>query len=203
MSLRIVDQNGWRCAENLNVGLKSEETFISFHVCLFVLYFQSQLFQIIHSLLVSSESHDACLAFISAALQRNHTKAQLQVSHHVPYCFILLYWLWCSLWTLCTYCCCNNSSVNSYLDSILLRMVNTHWGTWALSCGTNLCAKLEVSPPLSTLKHTFVDKTLMHYWKQSAKGAPFVAHDWVRMPPPPCFFPFIMSIFPVPYGFRF
>ena len=91
-------------------------------VCLFVLYFQSQLFQIIHSLLVSSESHDACLAFISAALQRNHTKAQLQVSHHVPYCFILLYWLWCSLWTLCTYCCCNNSSVNSYLDSILYNV---------------------------------------------------------------------------------
>ena len=64
-------------------------------------------------------------------------------------------------------------------------------------------AKLEVSPPLGILKHTFVDTTLMHYWKQSAKGAPFVAHDWVRMPPPPCFFPFIMSIFPVPYGFRF
>ena len=59
-----------------------------------------------------------------------------------------------------------------------------------VSCRTNLRAKLEVSPSLSTLKHTFVDKTLMHYWKQSAKGASFVAH------------PFTMQIFPVPLDFN-
>ena len=44
------------------------------------LYLQTEVFKIIHSMLVSSESRDSCLTFIATALQRNHRKAQLQVS---------------------------------------------------------------------------------------------------------------------------
>ena len=48
--------------------------------CLFFFYLQTEIFKIIHSMLVSSESRDSCLSFIATALQRNHRKAQLQVS---------------------------------------------------------------------------------------------------------------------------
>lgn len=40
---------------------------------------RTEVFKIIHSMLVSSESRDSCLTFIATALQRNHRKAQLQV----------------------------------------------------------------------------------------------------------------------------
>lgn len=43
-------------------------------------YKQAEIFKIIHSMLVSSESRDACLKFMATVLQRNQRKAQLQVS---------------------------------------------------------------------------------------------------------------------------
>lgn len=40
---------------------------------------RTEIFKIIHSMLVSTESRDSCLSFIATVLQRNHRKAQLQV----------------------------------------------------------------------------------------------------------------------------
>ena len=44
---------------------------------------QTEVFKIIHSMLVSMESRDSCLTFMGAVLQRNHRKAQMQVSQNL------------------------------------------------------------------------------------------------------------------------
>lgn len=50
-----------------------------------VVFLQTEVFKIIHSMLVSTESRDPCLTFIATVLQRNHRKAQIQVSQHINY----------------------------------------------------------------------------------------------------------------------
>lgn len=44
---------------------------------------QTEVFKILHSMLVSTDSRDSCLSFMASILQRNHRKAQLQVSQNI------------------------------------------------------------------------------------------------------------------------
>lgn len=46
-------------------------------------FLQTEVFKIIHSMLVSTDSRDSCLTFMATVLQRNHRKAQLQVSQEL------------------------------------------------------------------------------------------------------------------------
>lgn len=68
---QIVDRYFSESSENVklvNVTLRSALRLV-----------RTEVFKIIHSMLVSTESRDACLQFIATVLQRNYRKAQLQV----------------------------------------------------------------------------------------------------------------------------
>ncbi|KAL9970123.1 hypothetical protein ACROYT_G022450 [Oculina patagonica] len=68
---QIVDRYFSESSENVklvNVTLRS-----ALHLV------RAEIFKIMHSMLVSSESRDACLKFMATVLQRNQRKAQLQV----------------------------------------------------------------------------------------------------------------------------
>ena len=64
--------------------------------CLIVLYgcvfvsmymichnFQEELFKIMHTILVNSETRDAAMSYLMAGVQRNHKRSQIQVSGRI------------------------------------------------------------------------------------------------------------------------
>lgn len=68
---QIVERYFSECSDSVklvNVTLRSA-----------LLLVRTEVFKIIHSMLVSMESRDFCLTFMGAVLQRNHRKAQMQV----------------------------------------------------------------------------------------------------------------------------
>lgn len=46
--------------------------------------FQSELFKIVHAILVNSETRDAAIGFIAAVISRNVKRSQIQVKLFAP-----------------------------------------------------------------------------------------------------------------------
>ena len=69
-----------------NLGLMSSFDY------LFFFPFKSELFKVVHSLLLCHDSREPCLNYIAEIIKRNHKKAQLQVNSifHFIYCIVLI-----------------------------------------------------------------------------------------------------------------